>query len=279
MEKKRAFTLIELLVVIAIIALLMAIIAPGLRQAKEAVKRIRCRSRLKQWGIAVQMYTADNNGKIMSMVKYWPRATGRPYPHYIMDKPVLDGDNRIMWNIEGINPYIEAFSTAYLTDGEATDMITCPNNSGEFMQDWVKNINWPNHDFVEFAYSYFAGADVLDPAQCSPNARKCLVGKTLSSQKLLMAEILNLDTSDGAYRYNHGKDGWSWNEGNFRNPSNTAYDPNPAATGRSQLFGDGHIEWRRIDPEQNLPLMTDRQIENWNGIGSGWMGTSDTGFF
>ncbi len=94
-----------------------------------------------------------------------------------------------------------------------------------------------------------------------------------------MAEILNLDTSDGAYRYNHGKDGWSWNEGNFRNPSNTAYSPDPAATGRSQLFGDGHVEWRRIDPEQNLPLMTDRQVEEWNGPGSGWMGTSDTGFF
>ncbi len=235
MEKRRAFTLIELLVVIAIIALLMAIIAPGLRQAKEAAKRIRCRSRLKQWGIAVQMYTTDNNGKIMSMVKYWG---GRPYPHYIMDKPVLDGDNRTMWNIEGINPYIEAFSTAYLTDGEATDMITCPNNSGEFMQDWVKNINWPNHDFVEFAYSYFAGGDVLDPAQCSPNARKYLVGETLSSQKLLMAEILNLDTTPpGAYRYNHGKDGWSWNEANFRNPSNTAYSPDPPGR-RGRVTGE-----------------------------------------
>ncbi len=276
MEKKRGFTLIELLVVIAIIALLLAIIAPGLRRAKEAAKRIRCRSRLKQWGVAVQMYTTDNNGKIMSMVKYWG---GRPYPHYIMDQPELDGDGRTVWNIEGINPYIEAFSTSYLTDGEATDMITCVNCSGDFMQDWVKNINWPNHDFVEFAYSYFAGGDVLNPNQCSPNAKRYLVGETLSSQKLLMAEILNLDTSDGAYRYNHGKDGWSWNEANFRNPSNTAYLPDPAATGRSQLFGDGHVEWRRIDPQQNLPIMSNRQVEDWDGPGSGWMGTSDTGYF
>ncbi len=274
--KKRGFTLIELLVVIAIIALLLAIIAPALRKAKEAAMRVKCRSRLKQWGIAVQLYNTDNNDKIMSMVKYWG---GRPYPHYIMDVPERDNNNRTMWNIEGINPYIEAFSPSYLTDGETTDMITCVNCSGEFMQDWVKNINWPNHDFVEFAYSYFAGADVLDPAQCSPNAKKVLVGETLSSQKLLMAEILNLDTSDGAYRYNHGKDGWSWNEGSFRNPSRTAYDPDPAATGRSQMFGDGHVEWRRIDPEQNLPLMNNRQVENWNGTGSGWMATSDTSYF
>ncbi len=276
MKEEKAFTLIELLVVIAIIALLLAIIAPALRQAKEAAIRVKCRSRLKQWGIAVQLYNTDNNDKIMSMVKYWG---GRPYPHYIMDKPELDNANRTMWNIEGINPYIEAFSPSYLDDGDATDMITCVNCSGEFMQDWVKNINWPNHDFVEFAYSYFAGGDVLDPAQCSPNAKRVLVGETLSSQKLLMAEILNLDTSDGAYRYNHGKDGWSWNEGSFRNPSRTAYDPNPKATGRSQMFGDGHVEWRRIDPEQNLPLMNNREVENWNGPRSGWMGTSDTGYF
>ena len=276
MKEKKAFTLIELLVVIAIIAMLMAIIAPALRKAKEAAMRVKCRSRLKQWGIAVQMYSTDNNDKIMSMVKYWG---GRPYPHYIMDEPRLDNDNRTEWNIEGINPYIEAFSPSYLDDGETTDMITCVNCSGEFMQDWVKNINWPNHDFVEFAYSYFAGADVLNPAQCSPNAKRYLVGETLSSQKLLMAEILNLDTSDGAYRYNHGKDGWSWNEGNFRNPSRTAYSPDPKATGRSQMFGDGHVEWRRIDPEQNLPLMNNREVEDWNGTGSGWLGKSDTGYF
>jgi hypothetical protein len=165
------------------------------------------------------------------------------------------------------------------TYGDATDMITCVNCSGEFMQDWVKNINWPFHEFVEFAYSYFAGGDVLDPAQCSPNAKRCLVGKSLNSQQLLMAEILNLDTSDGAYRYNHGKAGWSWNEAGFQNPSRTAYSPNPAATGRSQLFGDGHVRWRRTDSRDNLPVMSNPEVEEWNGPGSGWLGTYDTGFF
>ena len=111
MSRRKAFTLIELLVVIAIIALLLSILLPSLRKAKEAVVRIKCRSRLKQWGVAIQLYNTDNNDKHMSLVKYWG---GRPYPHYIMDKPELDGDGRTMWNIEGINPYIEAFSPAYL---------------------------------------------------------------------------------------------------------------------------------------------------------------------
>ncbi len=282
MSRRKAFTLIELLVVIAIIALLLSILLPSLRKAKEAVIRIKCRNRLKQWGIAIQLYNTDNNDKLMSLVKYWPQGDGRPYPHYIMNKPELDGDGRTMWNIEGINPYIEAFSPTYLIDSESTDMITCVNCSGEFMQDWVRIINGTNHNFAEIAYSYFAGADRIDPGQCSPNAKTFLVGSSMSSQKLLMAEILNLDTTGTpAYRYNHGKNGWSWNENvsGINNPSNTAYSPDAKATGRSQLFGDGHVEWRLIDIQQNLPAMNDRQVENWNGSGSGWMGTIDTSYF
>jgi len=266
MHKRTGFTLIELLVVIATIALLLAILMPALRKAKDAARRISCGSRLKQWGMAIQMYTGDNDGKVMAIVRKWG---GRPYPHYINVRPQ---ENRgvTMWNIEGINPYIGAFSPNYENDGVATDMVTCPCCNGKFMQEWIKQINWPNHDFVEFAYSYFGRADQLDDGECSPSAKKDLVGMSLSSRKLLMAEILNLDTSDGAYRYNHGRD---WN------PSNTAKSPNAAATGRSQLFGDGHVEWRNIRPEQNLPPMDNRLVDQWDGPGSGWIGTYDTDYY
>ena len=132
---------------------------------------------------------------------------------------------------------------------------------------------------ILFAYSYFGRADLLDDDQCGLNAKKDLVGQTLSSRKLLMAEILNLDVSDSSYRYNHGRGGWSWNEMNFYNPSNTAYSPNPEATGRSQLFGDNHVEWRVISPEQNLPLMSNRFLDEWNGSGSGWLGSGDVDYY
>jgi len=66
MDKKRAFTLVELLVVIAIIALLMAILTPALRRAREQGRQAACASNLHQWGLIFTMYTGDHDGRFMA---------------------------------------------------------------------------------------------------------------------------------------------------------------------------------------------------------------------
>ncbi len=59
MHKKNGFTLIELLVVIAIIALLMAILIPVLRKAREQAKNVECFNNLRQIGLAAYLYAEE----------------------------------------------------------------------------------------------------------------------------------------------------------------------------------------------------------------------------
>jgi prepilin-type processing-associated H-X9-DG protein/prepilin-type N-terminal cleavage/methylation domain-containing protein len=58
---RASFTLIELLVVVAIIAVLVAMLLPALKRAKDAAKSIGCVNNLKQMGVAFIMYRGDNN--------------------------------------------------------------------------------------------------------------------------------------------------------------------------------------------------------------------------
>src|SRR5688572_17288262 len=68
----RGFTLIELLVVIAIIAILASLLLPTLAQSKEQGRRTRCKSNLRQLGLAITMYCQDNDDMPMSTVSPSP---------------------------------------------------------------------------------------------------------------------------------------------------------------------------------------------------------------
>ena len=66
MRKEAGFTLIELLFVISIIAMLIALIIPVLRSAREQGHRTVCLSNLKQLTLAWIAYADENDDKIVS---------------------------------------------------------------------------------------------------------------------------------------------------------------------------------------------------------------------
>ncbi len=65
--RRPGFTLIELLVVVSIIALLIAILLPSLKRARDQAKDVQCKANLRSMGQAFTMYAMKYNG-------VWPPA-------------------------------------------------------------------------------------------------------------------------------------------------------------------------------------------------------------
>ncbi len=64
-RRSRAFTLLELLVVIAVISLLMALLIPALRAAREQGQKVVCLSNLRQLTLAWITYAEEHDGALV----------------------------------------------------------------------------------------------------------------------------------------------------------------------------------------------------------------------
>lgn len=167
-QKKQGFTLIELLVVISIIAILMAIIMPALSTAREQARRIQCLSQLKDMGTMLNLYIADNNGRMVSAGYYgggrWWDQLGRYYGKTTNNS----GENRYgfkvfmcptQWNMTDVSKMGPGFNKDNANDDGTVDLgpshmynynthFACPydpaTKTKSFPQYW-----WTKHSSIQ----------------------------------------------------------------------------------------------------------------------------------
>jgi len=133
--KKKAFTLIELLVVIAIIALLMSILIPALRRAREQARIVGCLANLKQWSLVCAMYTEENEGE------FWSGLNSRGYlwPWQLEDKYKDWKKNKIWFCPTAKKPIIDE-------NGNRAPTLNIFNAWGIFKGSHTSSITGKTHD-------------------------------------------------------------------------------------------------------------------------------------
>ncbi len=77
------FTLVELLVVVSIIALLIGILLPSLRSARESAKRTLCKANMRSLGLGFTIYAEAYNRKLPAAYSRWeaPWSVGDMFWH------------------------------------------------------------------------------------------------------------------------------------------------------------------------------------------------------
>ena len=134
--RQRAFSLIELLVVIAVMSLLLSILLPSLRKARDVALRVSCASNLRQIGLGVSMYLEDNDNT---------------YP--CADDPVSEDPAYWLWMGRGWRGWVKPYLGG-VADANNPSVLLCPEDRTD-----------PSlYESTSYAYSmtFYHSADQID---------------------------------------------------------------------------------------------------------------------
>lgn len=118
-RRHSAFTLIELLVVIAIIGLLAAILFPVFSSARESARTTACLNNIKQLGVAITLYTQDNDEHLPFFAAVYDPANPTTSPY-----SATPYTNRWWLNISAYAKSRQIFSCPSNRNSAAADRVT-----------------------------------------------------------------------------------------------------------------------------------------------------------
>lgn len=223
---QHGFTLVELLVVVAIIALLLAVLLPSLRKARDRAKRAACAANLHELAHAWHMYLQDHADRFLTglnaNINYGGRQ-GIPLAEY--------GGNRAAPVPKPLNVYFKYEPVLY----DGGEVFKCPADTGG-------NIA-PKTFFEFYGTSYTAnymlvgGADVLVPSQFGA------CRNVMTRVDLRLPDLTRTRISNESRLMLVGDGGWA----NTWAPSNSKkVEWHRKAATHNVAFMDGHVEFLRI---------------------------------
>jgi len=239
--RSKAFTLIELLVVIAVIALLLSIVMPALRRAKDLAKKIDCSANLRSLALAANFYADENDALTPSSTNYWDNGTRAGWcgvTSVLGTTSALPLDEQIYGNSNPVTGLQRGQLWPYI---ETPDAWRCPADpEKEQLRSYCMAAQWWG------AHTNDDDSVWYDPQTTGMVYRKVSRVKG-SGQRFMYVDQLGYNT-DAYAALLYSEPEW-WNIPNFLHGG-----------GSVNGFADGHVEAYKFDAE--TVKMAEEALEN-----------------
>jgi prepilin-type N-terminal cleavage/methylation domain-containing protein len=241
--RRSGFTLVELLVVISILALLIALLLPAIKRARESARVSLCGSQLRQIHLAMDVYASDHGGAfardmVITSVGYCyfdayePRGDFRP-----LLEPYVNGHVAVFYCPSGgrLNPEGGSWHN--------TNSPTAPNgwrdpqpvNSRFFSYQL-----WPSDAWFGPNYVYEPGGRQRDRAHRDEVEHP--------SEEIMVQDLAFTDTGRST-------------PGFLNHPTATSeYYVLEEGSGFNNCFHDGHVAWTSADHAQVMATLAGTMI-------------------
>lgn len=173
------FTLIELLVVIAIIALLLSILLPGLRKAKQVAQSTVCLAHLRSANLGMQIYSDNNDAWLAG-----PNTSGyannegrvKLNENLSADTPVQNMDwisptlaEELGFRDNGYQKLVDIFNTKFCCPANKKTYDYYYDGGEQSIESWLSSHNAGANELKYSSYSAILGFHVWDGADVYQN--------------------------------------------------------------------------------------------------------------